>query len=78
MRDFVYPEAKIPHGKQQIKIVPDMWSRWKEDTNEDLMKSFMYDAESDEFTIENFIRKVEDAQLCMKFLREHLRELIIY
>ncbi len=43
-RDFVYPEYPTPQGSVIQKNVPNMWSKWLEDTEEDLDKIYMQDA----------------------------------
>ena len=39
-RDFVYPEYPLPLGDPIVKIIPNMWRNWIEDSVEATKKSF--------------------------------------
>lgn len=52
-KDFIYPEPYIQGAqafrKKKKKLVPDMWEKWHEDTEEDIANIFKVEMESLEF-----------------------------
>lgn len=62
-RSFVYPECPQKRKVKINKIVPDMWEKWNEDTEEDLCKILDHEMESEEFDPPKLLRKYGDEEI---------------
>jgi hypothetical protein len=55
-----------------------MWSKWLEDSEEELDKIYIQDAYQNFETIDKFIRNKEDTKNCLHIIRDFMDRILIY
>lgn len=55
-----------------------MWSKWLEDTEEDLDKIYMQDVFQNIDMIDKFIRNKDDTKQCLYIIRDYLARILTY
>ena len=78
-RSFVYAEYPQRVKTKVKKIVPDMWIKWTEDTEQDLRNMFAHEFESNEFDPIKILRRhsEEDQECCLEALKGEMRHILI-
>lgn len=79
--DFIYPEANIQLQKKvnTKKIVPDMWAKWREDTEEELHDIFRNELNSEEFKPYRILKKTdrEEVTKILNILQDNMQHLLV-
>jgi hypothetical protein len=55
-----------------------MWSKWIEDSEEELDKIYLQDVYQNFETIDKFIRNKEDTKNCLHIVRDFMDRILIY
>lgn len=79
LRDFAYPEYPLASSDFNKKIIPDMWQKWVEDTQEDINNIFQSELDGEDFNPKKIMKKQgeEEINKCMAIFKRKMKEIMV-
>lgn len=72
-----YPTINQELGEKFKKIVANVWVKWNEETQQDLIHTFDYMIERENF-ISQLIRYPRDSQICNQIIRKQMKRILTF